>query len=109
MATPTGVPESALLAALLVAGWDETTAPLIVAQAAARKAANRKFVHGLYLNAADADVLTQKIAAIKEQVAKKVLLADTAVTQLRTLGLAPEPAAAIVADAAATAGAYRVI
>lgn len=96
--------EAGLALALASAGL---SAPLIgyaVSIQSARRQGSLRLVHGQLLSPAAAEVLRGQVAAIAEQVYKKLLDPVDAVGQLAALGVPGPNREAIVAKAAASAG-----
>jgi len=94
---------AALAAALAVAGVPIAIIPYAVDVAVLRKQASQRMVYGKLVAPADAVLLRERVAAIKEQVIKKVLDIPTARAQLEAFGIPPTNAQDLVAAWAAQA------
>lgn len=81
------IDEIALAAALAVAGLPAQVIPFAVDVATLRRQASQRNVFGKLVNPRDAILLHEQVAALKEQVIKKLLDTTTARAQLQALGL----------------------
>jgi hypothetical protein len=81
------IDEIALAAALAVAGLPVQVIPYAVDVAALRRQASQRNVFGKLVNPRDAILLREQVAALKEQVIKKLLDTTSARAQLQGLGL----------------------
>ena len=79
--------EIALAAALAVAGLPVQVIPYAVDVAILRRQASQRLIFGKLVNSRDAVLLREQVAAIKEQVIKKLLDTTSARAQLQGLGL----------------------
>jgi hypothetical protein len=81
------IDQIALAAALAVAGLPAQIIPFAVDVATLRRQASQRNVFGKLVNPRDAILLREQVAALKEQVIKKLLDTTTARAQLQALGL----------------------
>lgn len=97
------IDDVALAAALAVAGLPAQVIPWAVDVAALRRQSSLRMVFGKLVTANDAVLLREQVAAIKEQVIKKLLDIPTARLQLENFGIPPTNAQDLVATWAAQA------
>jgi len=96
--------EAGLTAALLAIGLDPALVTSIVAVQDATRTGRMKLLWGQLLLPADAKVLSERVAAVLEQLKKQFLTVDQALAQLKQLGVDDQDANALVAKAAALIG-----
>jgi hypothetical protein len=76
-----------LTASLLLAGVPAASVALLVSIAETRRQGRQRHILGKILSPADAQLLVEKVAAVKKQTTQKLLDADGAKAQLKAFGL----------------------
>jgi hypothetical protein len=95
--------DAAFAAAITASGLPADLIPGTIALGVAQKSARRVEKYGLLLDRTQAQVLTEKVAALKEQVVKKLTPIDAASQTLDSFGIPPANRNALLSDWSAQA------